>query len=148
MRVVNKELLGSWASITADLVTFCRSKGISSYSVFADALDSMADPPPPLEEHQIPCLHPAIAAMMVVSERVHTFLEAISNDKINFTASLIMGERIVEIPGRYMPLETPTRPDIIVFPDLRTTADYATAPCKYECAILKQSRHVRQAHAV
>jgi hypothetical protein len=148
MRVVNKELLGSWASITADLITFCKSKGLLSYSMIADALDSMADPPPPHEEHQIACIHPAIAAMKTFSVRAHTFPETISNDEINFTTSLIMGERTLEIPGRYMPLETPARPDTIGLSDLRTTADYATTPCKHECAILKQYRHVRQAHAV
>jgi len=141
MRVVNKELLGSWASITADLITFCKSKGLLSYSMIADALDSMADPPPPHEEHQIACIHPAIAAMKTFSVRAHTFPETISNDEINFTTSLIMGERTVEIPGRYMPLESATTSDMIVLPDLRTTADYATAQCKHECAIHKQSRH-------
>ena len=59
-----------------------------------------------------------------------------------------MGERSVEIPGRYAPLKAPTRPDPIILPDLRTPQDYATAPCKHECAVLKQSRHVRQAHEV
>jgi hypothetical protein len=33
-------------------------------------------------------------------------------------------------------LEAPTRPEPIVLPGLRNPADYATAPCKYECAIL------------
>ena len=37
---------------------------------------------------------------------------------------------------------------MIALPDLRTICDYATAPCKHECAVLKQSRHVRQAHKV
>ncbi len=46
MRAADEELLGSWASITADLITFCRSKGLSAYARIADALDSMADPPP------------------------------------------------------------------------------------------------------
>ena len=59
-----------------------------------------------------------------------------------------MGERIVEIPGRYSSLEQPSRPNPIVMPDLRSPVDYVNAPCKHECAILKQSRHVRQAHEV
>ena len=37
---------------------------------------------------------------------------------------------------------------MIVLADLRTPADNATAPCNHEFTILKQSRHVRQAHAV
>jgi hypothetical protein len=146
MRVVDEELLGSWASITADLITFCRFKGLSSYSKIADALDSMMDPPPPLDEHQVPCLHPAIVAMMTNIVRAHTFLEAIPQEEINCTTSLIMGEWTVEIPGRYMQLETPKRPDTIVLPDLRTLVDYATTPCKHECAILKQSHHMCDNH--
>jgi hypothetical protein len=75
-------------------------------------------------------------------------MDTIPKEEINFTTSLILGERTNEIPGRYTPLKTPTRPDVIVLPDLRSPADYATASCKHECAILKQSRHVRQAHMV
>ncbi len=45
VRVADEELLGSWASITADLISFCRSKGRGVYSEIADALDSMADIP-------------------------------------------------------------------------------------------------------
>ena len=54
----------------------------------------------------------------------------------------------VEIPGKYNPLEAPSRPELIVLPDLRTICDYATAPCKHECAVLKKTRHARPAHEV
>jgi hypothetical protein len=36
----------------------------------------------------------------------------------------------------------------MVLPDLRIPADYATTACKHECAVLKQSRHIKQTHAV
>jgi len=67
---------------------------------------------------------------------------------MEFATSLVMGERIVEIPGRYSPFEAPSRHGPIVHPDLRAIRGYATAPCKHERAALKQSRHVRQAHEV
>ena len=149
VRAADEELLGSWAAVTADLITFCRSKGLSVYSQIADALDSMPDPPPlPTDADRDAPLHPAIEAMMTVSTRAHAFLETIPKEEVDFATSLTMGERTEEVPGRFSPLEIPTRPDPIVLPDLRTPADYATAPCKHECAIIKQSHHVRQAHEV
>jgi hypothetical protein len=101
-----------------------------------------------MEEVHAPPLHPAIDAMMTVFMRAHAFLGTIPKEEVDLSTSLIMGGRKEEIPGRLSPLEAPTRLDVIVLPDLRTPADYATAPCKHECTILKQSRHVRQAHAV
>ena len=74
MRAADAELLGLWASITFDLVTFCQSKGMSVYSRIANALDSMADPPS-LDEHQAPSPHPANDVVMTVSTTAHAFLE-------------------------------------------------------------------------
>ena len=91
---------------------------------------------------------PAFAALVTVSTRAHAFLSEIPKEEIEFATSLFMGERNVEIPGRYNPLEAPSKPELIVLPDLRTINDYATAPCKHECAVLKQSRHLRHAHGV
>ena len=109
----------------------------------------MADTPPtPIEEVHAPPLHPKIDAMMAVSMRAHAFLGTIPKEEVDFSTPLIMGERTEEIPGRFSPLEAPIRPDVIVLPELRTQANYAMAPCKHECAIPKQSRHVLQAHAV
>jgi hypothetical protein len=74
----DEELLGSWAAVTANLITLCRSKGLSSYSHISDALDSMVDSPPtPMDEDHAPPLHPAIDAMMTFSMRSHAFLGTI-----------------------------------------------------------------------
>ena len=105
----------------------------------------MADPHD--SPHEVPP-HSAVAVMVAVSTRAHAFLESIPQEEIDFTTSLIMGKRSMEISGRYLPLEAPCRPKPIVLPDLRTPTDYATAPCKHESAILKQYRHVRKAHEV
>jgi hypothetical protein len=76
--------------------------------------------------------------MMVVSTRAHAYQETIPKEEIYLSISLIIEERTFEIPSRCTPLEAPTRPEIIVLPDLRKPDDYATAPCKHECAILEQ----------
>jgi hypothetical protein len=52
---------------------------------------------------------------------------------------------VVEIPGKYTGAAVQL-PDPIVLPEPRSLADYALAPCKHECNILKQRRHVGQAH--
>jgi hypothetical protein len=129
MRAYDDDLLGSWASVTADLVTFCGSKGLSVYSKISDALGSMADPPPPFGGLHDSFSLPAIVAMMAISTMDRAYLETISKEEIDFTTSRIKGERTVEMPDRYMPLEAHTRPEPIVLSDLKTPADYATAPC-------------------
>ncbi len=43
IRAADEELMGSWASITSDLITFFRSKNLPVYTKLVDALDSMAD---------------------------------------------------------------------------------------------------------
>ena len=133
MRSADEELLGSWASITADLIKFFRSKDQSIYTDLASALESMADEDEePLGPTPAPPI-PAIAALMTVSTRAHAFLSEIPREEMEFDTSLVMGERTVEIPDRYTPLELPLRPEQIVLPDLRTIREYATAPCKHEC---------------
>jgi hypothetical protein len=134
IRAADEELLGSWASITSDLITFLHSKGLPVYNKLADALDAMANSPETLSEEPV---IPAIESMLAIIAKAHTFLETIPQIETDFATSLVMGERTVDIPGRYSPLEAPTRPDPIVLPDLRTPADYVTTPCKHECAILK-----------
>ena len=86
--------------------------------------------------------------MLAIDARAHTFLETIPRIETDFATGLVMGERTADVQCRYYTLEAPTRPDPIVLPDLRTPMDYATTACKHECAILKQSRHIRQAHEV
>jgi len=41
IRAADEELLGSWASLTANLIVFLRSKSLSVYDKQADALDAM-----------------------------------------------------------------------------------------------------------
>jgi hypothetical protein len=43
VRAVDEELLGSWASITTDLIKFFRSKDLNVYTILAEALESMVD---------------------------------------------------------------------------------------------------------
>jgi hypothetical protein len=84
--------------------------------------------------------------MFAISARAYAFLDDIPQVEIDFTTSLVMGKRTVAVAGRYSTLEAPTRLDSIVLSSLRTPADYSSTPCKHECAILKHSHHMRQAH--
>ena len=96
IRVVDEELLGSWASITSDLITFFRSKDTPVYSRLAYAVNSMVDThniAP--EETSIP----TIKSLLAVSMRARAFLDTFPQAEIDFTNSLVMGERTVEIPG-------------------------------------------------
>jgi len=144
VRAADEELLGSWASVTTDLIAFFRSKGLQVYDKLANALDTMCDEESNLETPVIP----ALTALLLVITRAHVCLTDISTTEMEFATSTIMGERVVEIPGRYAPREAATRPEQMVLPDLRVPGDYATTSCKHECAVLKQSSHIRHAHAV
>ncbi len=90
---------------------------------------------------------PTVSAMLDVSARAQVFLEDIS-EEIDFATSTAMGERLVEVHGRQSTAQAAAKLEKIVLPDLRTAADYVVAACKHECAVLKQTRHIRQARAV
>ena len=79
--------------------------------LIAEALESMADNEEnePTDPIRIPSI-PAIAALVTVTTWTHAFLSKIPRIELNLTASLVMGERTVEIPGLYTLLETPSRP--------------------------------------
>jgi hypothetical protein len=127
------------------MIVFLRSKGLSVYDKLANALDAMADDDVGVTE--IPVIH-VVGLVMSISVRAHTFLADITQSEMDFATSLTLGERIVEVPGRFNNQETHTKPEPIVLPDLRMPVDYVTAACKHECAIMKQARHVRQAYQV
>ena len=144
IRAAYEELLGSWASVTANLIAFFRSNCLNVYDKLADALDAMASE----NTDPVTSVIPAVALLLAVSTRAHGFLEDISRAVIDFATATVLGERLVEIPGRFAPLEADVKPKPIALPELLAPADYATAACKHECAILKQWRHVRQVHSV
>jgi hypothetical protein len=142
IRAADEEMIGSWASITADLITYFRAKNLPVYDELANALDDMAD------ENTETTGVPAVQSFLAVSARAHAFLEDMTDAEMEFATSTVMGERLVEIPGRYIPADEAAKPERVVLPEPRLPADYVVATCKHECAILKQSRHIKQANAV
>ena len=140
-------MLGSWASITADLIKFFRSKDLNIYTELADTLNSMADADDEPTDPTLALPIPVMAALMTIRTRAYAFLSEMLQVKLEIASFFCRhGGRTFEIPGRYTPLEAPSRPEQIALPDLQTINDYATAPCKHECAVLTQSRHVRHAY--
>jgi hypothetical protein len=93
--------LGSWASVTANLIAFFRSKGLGVYDRQADALDAMADEDTDPTTHVIP----AVTSLLVVSTRSHGFLEDITRAEMAFATATLLGKRLIEIPGRFAPME-------------------------------------------
>ncbi len=87
--------MGSWASITADLISFYRSKGREFYTKIANTLDYVANSP---EHHQVHSPHPAVDVLLTIFIRVHAFLESIPNVEFDFFTSLVISKRNVEIP--------------------------------------------------
>ena len=130
--------------MSADLISVFRSKDLTVHNKLADALDAMANED---GDHTSPVI-PAVASLLAVSTRSRVYLADITQIEIDFATSTVLGERLVKIPGRYAITEDTRRFELIVLPDLMMPADYATVACKHECAILKQSRYVKQAHAV
>ncbi len=75
IKAAHEELLGSWASVTTNLIVFIRSKSLSIYDKLANALDAMADDD--VEDTRVPVI-PTVASLMTVSARAHTFLTNIT----------------------------------------------------------------------
>jgi hypothetical protein len=84
-------------------------------------MDAMTDDD--VEDTWVPAIS-SVASLMALSARAHIFLANITQSEIDFATSLTLGERLVEVPGRYSPLETHTKPEPIVLPDLRISTDY------------------------
>jgi hypothetical protein len=49
-----------------------------------------------------------------MNKRAHAFLSKIPQCEFVFATSLVIGDSIVEIPGRYSPLNSPTRLEQII----------------------------------
>jgi hypothetical protein len=94
------------------LIKFFRSKDLIIYNDLANALDSIADAEDDPVDPSIAPPIPAVATLMTSSTRAHAFLSQIPTVEMEFATSLVMGEKTVAIPGRYNPLEAPSRPKL------------------------------------
>jgi len=107
IRAADEELLGSWASVSADLVSFFRSKGLTVYDKLANALDAMANE----NDDQTSPVIPTMASLLAVSTRAHVYLANITETEMDFVTSTLLGERLVEIPGRFAIIEATKNPN-------------------------------------
>ena len=146
-RAADEEFMGSFASISAALISFCRRTGLPVYISIAEAIERMGDTAEMLEVQDIdpsPMVH-TILEVSEVAER--TPMEIPTDDQLILATELVRGHSVVEVPGRWN--KTGDRaPDPITLPDPRPLTDYVLAPCKNECGIIKQARYVRQAHHI
>jgi hypothetical protein len=89
-------MIGSWASNTADLITYFRAKSLPVYDELAEALEAMAD------EETVTTMVLAVHSLLEVNARSQSFLADMTKAEMDFAKSTVMGERQVEIPGRYI----------------------------------------------
>jgi hypothetical protein len=80
IRDVDEELLGSRASMAANLIVFLRSKSLSVYDKLAGALDAMAGDD--VDDTEMSVIL-AVASIMAVSARAHTLLSGGHHPKRN-----------------------------------------------------------------
>jgi hypothetical protein len=106
IKAADEELLGACVLVSANLIVFLRTKGLSGYDRLGDAPDVMVDNE---EDAMVPIIQ-AVTSLVVASARAHTFLFNMTQIEIDFATSLTLGERLVEIPGRYSPLVAHTKP--------------------------------------
>ena len=67
-----------------------------------------------------------------------------SDDAFTLASQLVKGHAVVEVLG-FWSRKGDNPLDSISLPELRPLSDYPLAPCKHECSLIKQARHVRQA---
>jgi hypothetical protein len=65
IRAAYEELLGSWASMTTNLLSFFRSKGLNVYDKLVDALDIMTEE----DIYSATPIIPAVASVMALGTR-------------------------------------------------------------------------------
>ena len=85
LRAVGEEMVSLWASISADLIKFFKSKDLGIYTKLADALETMAsaDDEPTTPTLTTPSI-PTIASLMTASTRAHAFLFEIPRIELDF----------------------------------------------------------------
>ena len=140
-RSADEELLGSFAGISTSLISFCRSTELQVYIAIAEALEGMDDVAELLNSGEDDLAPPFILQVRKVAPK--TLLPPPSDDAFRLASQLVRGRVVVEVPGLWS-REGDNPPDPISLPDLRPLSDYPLAPCKHECSLIKQARHVRQ----
>jgi len=136
----NEEFMGSFAVIATALVSFCKNINLPVYIRITEALE------------EIDSLQPAgftsatVTKVREVSNRLQALGTDITEKELESASQLVKGHMQVEVPGvngRVLMAPESIRP-----PDPRGLADFINAPCNTECVILKQRRHIQQAHIV
>jgi hypothetical protein len=142
-RSADEEFLGSFAGISASLISFCRYAWLPVYFAIAKALEEMGDAEELLNNGEAGFTPLPILQVREVAARTLAPPPP-SEAAFNLATQLVKGHSVVEIPGRWSQ-EGDNPPDLISFPEPRPLTDYPLAPCKHECNFIKQPRHVRQA---
>jgi hypothetical protein len=143
-RSADEELLGSFAGISASLISFCRSTELPVYITIAKALEGMDDAAELLssgEQDPVPLsiiLQVREVAAKTMAPSPHL------DDAFTLATQLVRGHAVAEIPGQWS-RNGDNPPDPISLPKPRPLSDYPLTPCKHECILIKQTRHVRQA---
>jgi hypothetical protein len=139
-RSADRELMGSFAGISASLVSFCRSTELPVYIAIAEALEGMYDDAELLSrgvEDSTPL------SILLVKEVAARTLPPPSTASFTLAAQLVKGHASVEIPG-LLSREGDIPSEPIYLPEPRPLSDDPLAPCKHERSLIKQARYVRQ----
>jgi hypothetical protein len=145
-RSADEEFLGSFASIAASLISFCRKTELEVYIRIAEALEDLGDT---LEQLEDDLLSPTgqqsdtLASIRTVSERASISMSPPTGEELNLVTQLIRGHSIVEVPGKWNKTGDPT-PDSIVLPEPRPLTNFVTAPCNTSGLEAPNSYHPRK----
>ena len=132
----DEELLGSFATIYASLIAFCKNADLLVYMRIAETLKALDD----MRGSQS---YPATKGIMEVYEKSATLRVPLSEEDSLATIQLVRGHKLVEVIGRSGALDP--APEALTLPEPRPIGDYITIPYKHKCNIIKQVRHAKQA---
>jgi hypothetical protein len=62
-----------------------------------------------------------VASLLALNTIAQVFHANITQIEMDFATSMVLSERLVEIPGRFSPLEAIEKPEPMVLPELRTS---------------------------
>ncbi len=107
-RVADEEFMGTFASILAALISFCRRTGLPVYRNIAEAIERMGDTAEMLQVQEEdlgtmqPPSPPIVKSIMEVSDVAErTPMETPAEDQLILATESVRGHSVVGVPGQW-----------------------------------------------
>ena len=122
---MDEEFLGSFAAVSASLISFCRKAELQVYIRIAEALENLND-----QGVNPSC--PIVCGIKEVDDTTEHLWDYLSEGETMVATQLVRDHILVGIPRRSNPEVPNPTPAAMTLPKPRILEDYTIAPCKHE----------------